>query len=580
MRVTITKATGVYSQYGILMPQGTINTVGDDFGKSLVFANQASDTDGVLAVTPNRPYQNSPSSLPGTFTFATLPAATAYAANTEAYTSDQGQVVSNGSTWIKQGGITNLQAQRAANIAAHLNGPQVIAPLWVTATVYVAGNVVTITGGQHLVCSVGGTSGGAMPVYTSAVLTGRPLVDNTVTWYGLPWVKSANDVNAPVITSGASAAAVGLVETAFNVGGVVIPQVTPFSSRQKNNGNAAVRHYQFANGPSTGAGNSTADATSDGQSAANVYQTHMWDMEFYVTDAKFGIVAHNSSSPIYVEVDGVMVQGNPLPSSGASGWCLAFDYNGVVKRRLVRVSDVQVGAQIRGVAMTVVGILEPSDSPNDCMLLLGDSLQNTVVPSLTTPMPAMQGFWLKRLLGLSSVVNATVGGTGYVTFGANTYTVPALITNPANQALITAYAPSHVMISAGYNDSALSFGAVGPAALASWQSTRALLPNAKITIVDGFSEAKGPDAATLTQAANLLALFNSWNDSNSRFVQAVGPTASTAWTQGTGNAGAALAAGNASNYVSTDTAHPTPAGAYYLAQRMANAIKAAWNNAY
>lgn len=475
---------------------------------------------------------------------------------------------------------SSLATRRAANIAAHLQGPQVIAPLWVTATVYVAGNVVTITGGQHLVCSVGGTSGGAMPVYTSAVLTGRPLTDNTVTWYGLPWVKSANDVNAPVITSGASAAAVGLTETAFNVGGVVIPQVTPFSSRQKNNANSAVRHYQFANGPAAGSGNSTADATGDGQSAANVYVTQQWDMEFYVTDAKFGIVAHNSSSPIYVEVDGVMVQGNPLPSSGASGWCLAFDYNGVVKRRLVRVSDVQVGAQIRGVAMTIIGILEPSDSPNDCMLLLGDSLQNTVVPSLITPMAAMQGFWLKRLLGLSSVINATVGGTGYVTFGANTYNVPAIIANPANQALFAAYAPNHVMISAGYNDSALSFASVGPAALSSWQATRALLPNAKITIVDGFAEAKGPDANTLAQAANLLGLFNSWNDSNSRFVQAVGPSVNTSWTQGTGNAGAALAAGNASNFVSTDTSHPTPVGAYYLAQRMAAEIKSVWNGAY
>jgi hypothetical protein len=476
--------------------------------------------------------------------------------------------------------LSLIQARRAANIAAHLNGPAVIAPLWVTLTPYVAGNVVTITGGQHLVCSVGGTSGASMPVYTSAVLTGRPLVDGTVTWYGLPFVKAASDANAPVITSGANAAAVGLMETTFNIAGVINSAVTPFSSKQVNNANAAVRHYQLANGPAAGAGNCTADAVSAGLSAANVYNVLQWDMEFYVTDSKFGITIHNSSSVVYVEVDGVMVQGNPLNSSGTPGWCIAFDYNGVVKRRLVRISDVQVGAQVRGVALSTIGYIEPSDSPNDCMLLLGDSLQNTVLPSLITPMAAMQGFWLKRLLGLSSMVNATVGGTGYVTFGANTYNVPTILTVAANQQLFASYAPSHVMISAGYNDSGLPWSQVGPAALNAWTAARAIFPTAKITVTDGFAEAKGPDAPTLTQAANLLSLFSQWGDPNSRFVQAVGPSVNTSWTQGTGNAGAGLTAGNACNFVGTDTVHPTPAGAYYLATRMANAIKNAWNSAY
>lgn len=136
------------------------------------------------------------------------------------------------------------------------------------------------------------------------------------------------------------------------------------------------------------------------------------------------------------------------------------------------------------------------------------------------------------------------------------------------------------MISAGYNDSALAWSSVGPAALGTWQAARALFPSAKITITDGFAQAKGPDANTLAQAANLLALFSQWNDPNSRFVQAVGPSVNTAWTQGTGNAGIALAAGNASNFISTDAAHPQPVGSYYLATRMSNAIKAAWNNSY
>lgn len=474
--------------------------------------------------------------------------------------------------------LANLASRRAANIAAFQQGPAVIAPLWVTVTPYVLGNVVTITGGQHLVCTASGTSGASMPVYTSAVLTGRPFTDGSVTWYGLPFVKAASDVTAPVVTSGANAAALGLVFTGFNVAGAINAAVTPYSAKQINFANSLIRHYQFAVGNSLAAGNATGNATQDGLSAAFAYNVQTWDMEFYVTDSKFGVQLGPAAGFIYIEIDGQIMSGNPVAL--ASGGCVAFDYSGVVKRRLVRVADVQVGASVNGVAMTAQGILEPSDSPNDCILLLGDSLMNTVVPGILTPMAAMQGFWLKRLLGVSSMVNATVGGSGYVSAISNSFNVESMLSAQPNQQLFAGYAPGHIHISAGYNDSGLPFSQVGPAALRAWTAARAQFPNAKITVTDGFAEAKGPDAATLAQAANLLALFNTWNDPNSKFVQAVGPSVNTSWTQGTGNAGSGLAAGNASNFVSTDTVHPTPAGAYYLATRMANAVKNAWNNAY
>lgn len=478
--------------------------------------------------------------------------------------------------------LLQLQAQRAANIAAHVAGPAVVAPAWVTLTPYVVPNVVQIANGQHIICTAAGTSGASIPAYTSAILSGRPFTDGTVTWYGLPWQKTTSDINGPVITSGANAAAVGLVFTGFNIGGAIIAGPTPYSAKQINFSNALIRHYGFASGPSTGSGNCTGDAILAGLSAANVYNVLQWDTEFYVTDSKFGVQLGPASGTLYIEIDGQMIQGSQVAL--ASGGCIAFDYGGVVKRRLVRVSDVQVGAAVNGVAMTAQGILEPSDSPNDCMLLLGDSLQNTVIPSIATPMSAMQGFWLKRLLGLTSVVNATVGGSGYAVFTANSYNVQAVLATPANQALFASYAPSHILFSAGFNDRNTPFnlGAtpVGPAALQSWQSARQQFPNAKITVTDGFAMASGPDAAALTQAANLLALFNQWGDGNSAFISSIGTSAATSWMRGTGNAGSGLVAGNASNFVSTDGTHPTPAGAYYLATRMANAIKAAWNNAY
>jgi lysophospholipase L1-like esterase len=100
-------------------------------------------------------------------------------------------------------------------------------------------------------------------------------------------------------------------------------------------------------------------------------------------------------------------------------------------------------------------------------------------------------------------------------------------------------------------------------------------------VTDGFSQASGPDANSLTQAANLLQLFGTWADPNSRFIQSIGPTASTAWIQGTNNSTQALQLGNSCNFVGSDGTHPNPAGAYYAgAQRLPVAINAAWNGNY
>lgn len=55
MRVTIAKS-GVFSTYGIAMPVGTIQTVDNAYGASLVYAGQATDTDGVLLAPTNKPF--------------------------------------------------------------------------------------------------------------------------------------------------------------------------------------------------------------------------------------------------------------------------------------------------------------------------------------------------------------------------------------------------------------------------------------------------------------------------------------------------------------------------------------------
>lgn len=477
-----------------------------------------------------------------------------------------------------------LAARRVANTAAFNAGPMIPAPLWVTLTAYVAGNVVIITGGQHLYCTVGGTSGASMPAYTSAVLTGRPLTDGTVTWYGLPWVKSATDVTAPTVTTGANAAALGLTETRIVTGSnppiaAIVPGL--FGANGANHlGGTYMSRYGFANGPSTGAGNSTGGAVTDaGLSAAFVYQTNSCDTEFYVTDSKFGLTFSSSTNPVVVEIDGQLVQGNPAPAAGVA-WCIAFDYAGIVKRHRLKLTNNSIIDQLRGYATTTVGFIEPTDSPNDTLLLLGDSINTTVIPTAVNALGGPMGWWISKLLGMTSVVNAGIGGSGYSVQAGNSFTTLQVVQAAPNQTLFAAYNPGHVLISSGFNDRSAAWSTVGPAALATWQAVRALLPTAKITITDGFGEASGPDANALTQAANLLTLFNTWADPNSRFIQSIGAATTTAWMQGTNSVSGALQAGNTCNTVGTDGTHPCPWGAYYLATRVSAAMNTAWAGNY
>jgi hypothetical protein len=190
------------------------------------------------------------------------------------------------------------------------------------------------------------------------------------------------------------------------------------------------------------------------------------------------------------------------------------------------------------------------------------------------------GALIKRYLGLGSVVTCSASGAGYYSANVNTYNELQIVTNPANQQIWPQYNISHVLIAMGFNDRAVSWSLVGPNALATWQAVRALFPSAKITITDGFTQASGPDANALTQAANLLALFNTWGDTNSRFIQSCTASASTAWVQGTAISTGAIGAGNSCWVVGSGGTHSTGVGADYQAKRMSQAIIKAWNGAY
>jgi hypothetical protein len=588
MRVTITQPN-VYSPYGILLAVGSTQTVDNAFGASLVYAGRASDTDGVLSVAPNKPYSNAPSSLTGVYTLATLPAATSVQPGTQAYTTDaQGQmVVSTGLVWSPvQTLAAQIAAQRAARIAKFNLGAAIPAPAWVSGATVVAGQCVTVPTGQVISYTTGGVVSATAPAYSKTQLSGRSIADGAGVAYG---VYQQNAVTAPspvpTMTLFASAAAAGLTETLLHSGAVADSRVTCQgginSAAGFQNANAP---FSFANGLATATtGNATASGTQAGYSATYTYNCFETALEFYVTDSVVAITFVGSTSYQSIDIDDQLMNAAPVILNGTAGQCLVFDFNGVTKRRKVCINgNTPTGSNaLRGVALSTSGTIEVTDTLNDQMLLLGDSILGTIsAPALLQPISYV-GTLLKKYLGLSGTINCSVGGTGYISPASNgAYNCQGILANPVNQTIFPLMAPAHILIAQGYNDIGQPLAAEKAAALGVWQQARALFPSAKISITDGFNAATGPSANALSQAAALLQAFTAWGDSNSRFIQSIGASSSTAWQSGTSSNAGAIAAGNSCWTVGSDTIHPTPMGCDYLARRLAAAISAAWNGAY
>ena len=513
---------------------------------------------------------------------------------TIANTTDQGPVVNTANGWVVQSNVpaanavNNLVVQRQANIANFMSGAAIAAPNWAASTAYAAGQSVTLPSGPVVTCVTAGTSGASAPAYSQSAPSGRQLSDGSAAWIGVYQTNGVRtQVTAPTVTLYSSFGASGLATQNFLFPSATDPTVnlcSMFGAFANGTGyQGAQGAFTFANGVAAGAGNSTGAAVAAGYSNAYTYVNNQFEVEFYQTDSVVALSWSGvAGQPLAVEVDGVLVQASPTLSAGNVNQTLVLDYAGVIKRRRVRVpGSTGAGTYLIGACTTAYGFIELSDSPNDTILCLGDSIFVATPPLAKFPVLSVAAL-LSRYLGMTASINIGQGGAGYVSANANTFNLPQLLANPANQTLIKLYNAPHVMVAMGFNDTGLSTSTVAAAALASWQQVRSLLPSAKITVFDNWSEANGPSANAITLSAALFAQFNSWNDTNSRFVQTSGSVASS-WMRGTTLASAAVpsTASNSFNFVGADAGvHPTPLGANYLAYRSAKAIQSAWNWAY
>ena len=489
-----------------------------------------------------------------------------------------GNVLVAGSRQLNQ--VNNIPATRAARIAAWAAGPIIVAPARVNGATYVAGESVRLADGTHLTCTVGGVAGGAEP---TGYFDGRPITDGAVTWYASGWKKTASDADAPTVTYSVSAAAAGLTTTKFATGTGPVQflssaDVVPFNRTS----GAYIAAVGYSGGSAAYAGNATGDVAAGSSLPVAIsgesFGFAQYDFDFYVNDSKFMLVMHMATQRIQVLIDGKPCFGSLPLQTGVNGSGLVFDFNGVHKNRRITICAVAAPLTPAGVALTAQGSLSAVPPTSDVMLLLGDSFCATIVPNVAD---GHMGTYMKRYLGLGGMVNAGVGGSGYIAKVANSYNVAEVIASPSNRTLFDYLKPTHVLIHTVGNDRAgNSVAAIQAAALSTWQAIRARFPSAKITVTDGYSASTGPDAKAIEVAAGVAATFAAWNDPNSRLIQEIGVGGSAAYIWGTGSAGAALTAGNSSVHTSTDIVHLSPGGARYLASRFTQALNDAWGGDY
>ena len=354
-----------------------------------------------------------------------------------------GNVLVAGSRQLNQ--VNNIPATRAARIAAWAAGPIIVAPARVNGATYVAGESVRLADGTHLTCTVGGVAGGAEP---TGYFDGRPITDGAVTWYASGWKKTASDADAPTVTYSVSAAAAGLTTTKFATGTGPVQflssaDVVPFNRTS----GAYIAAVGYSGGSAAYAGNATGDVAAGSSLPVAIsgesFGFAQYDFDFYVNDSKFMLVMHMATQRIQVLIDGKPCFGSLPLQTGVNGSGLVFDFNGVHKNRRITICAVAAPLTPAGVALTAQGSLSAVPPTSDVMLLLGDSFCATIVPNVAD---GHMGTYMKRYLGLGGMVNAGVGGSGYIAKVANSYNVAEVIASPSNRTLFDYLKPTHVFI--------------------------------------------------------------------------------------------------------------------------------------
>jgi len=439
----------------------------------------------------------------------------------------------------------------------------IAAPNWTLSTAYTNGKVVKHSSGELLICTSAGTTGATEPALTNNGI----ITDGTAQWSLLGrQSKVATGLVVPTITNAA-------VES--NV----------IDRRFAQNPNFYTRNAYFAGGlvpiyVSTAEKVWRFTDASGAQKANGGY-------EFYSDAVVMSIEGTGSATLFRVYVDlldgyGYRILEEDITSAPTS---YRIDWKGSRKMRLYRVVHIMDGNGGAGSgrlsttsALDTVTIGDLPTRKRRRAMFFSDSYGKAKTPDVSTAPSFWKEEWhlsnlLGYQLGCDFVYDNSDAGIGYIASSTT-----GTIRTHLNLTQVTEVPIDYVIIAAGFNDRATATATLSPEALLTWQTARALYPNAKIIIITAWND-RSAGAFTTANENAFISQFKAWADPNSVLIRPLG-SEPFAWVSGTGYVGATTGTGNSDLYICSDQTHPTPIGMMHYVDKIASAVRTALSIEY
>jgi hypothetical protein len=460
---------------------------------------------------------------------------------------------------------SSLLARIRAGLALSANGnnpadraPLLAPPAWVTSTAYIVGQVVTNTGGgagNLYICSVAGTSGATGPTGQAAATQ----VDGTASWqYFGPALTTTSNPLAPTV-SFANFTSCGSASYFWcNAAQTTQKAATGSPNFFTLDGGFWQNNTLFGGTPGmwcyAALGASNTGATTVGGITSNYWANPSGQVTFYTDAPKFmlgGAVNVNAAGPGggFVEIDDIPLSDSPFYNTTNNNFGLLIDYTAVGGRKTRKVR--LYCHSLSGVStFDNISQVWAYTAPNPYKIgWIGDSISagSNGGPFGELNYSAMARFC--RMCGCESLFNQAVGGMGFWNV-INTYTFQTSAVS------FTLYNPDVIILCGNYDDAGATSLQRTSSVITCLTYLRGAFPNAMLLGFGPWGSVQNGSASWLQLEADMQAGFTAMNDPNIFFIPLMNRSTGLPWVTGTGTI-AAPGNGNSSEYVYSDSVHPT-----------------------
>jgi len=287
--------------------------------------------------------------------------------------------------------------------------------------------------------------------------------------------------------------------------------------------------------------------------------------EFMADCAAFELRILAFTTKVVVLVDGERhaATQTETDNSGASRY-VKVDFGGRRSDGMARRIQVTLtSGYLRSLAVGATDSVYPvADATAPLLAILGDSYGTAYASRAMTSVYDGYPQQLARLLGFRVNTQNCAGGTGYVATSAGGGAYGGYLTRVSD---VVSLNPDMVLVQGSINDYVATPSALEATARNVLETLRAGLPKAVI-VATGVLDAS-PTSQQGGDAVRSAAIASAAASAGVLYLDTAG------WVTGTGKAGATTGDGNADVYTYSDGSHPTVAGGYYLAARLAGELR-------